>query len=120
MNSFSSITKLKNAKTRLITAENVYGEKGKGGMANVSAVPQPEVEQIGQLWGVDPQGAAREQVLKEALPAAKRRGDKPSPPLQSIDPPYPSYHRSCRGSRRSAGAWYGCPPGSARSASLPG
>ena len=33
MNSFSSITKVKNAQTRLITAENVYGEKGKGGKA---------------------------------------------------------------------------------------
>jgi len=60
MNSFSSITKLKKGQTRLITAENVYGEKGKGGMADVSATPQPEVEQIGQLWSVDPNGAARE------------------------------------------------------------
>ena len=45
-----SIMKLSNAKTRSITAENVYGEKGKGGMAEVSDSPQPEVERIGQKW----------------------------------------------------------------------
>ena len=50
MNSFSSITKVKNAQTRLITAENVYGEKGKGGMACNTPIPQPEVERIGQVW----------------------------------------------------------------------
>ena len=50
MNSFSSITKLTNGQTRLITAENVYGEKGKGGMACNSPIPQPEVERIGQVW----------------------------------------------------------------------
>jgi len=49
MNSFASITKIKNGKTRLITAENVYGEKGKGGMADITGVTQPEVEKIGQL-----------------------------------------------------------------------
>lgn len=49
MNSFASITKVKNGKTRLITAENVYGEKGKGGMADLSGKVQPEVEKIGQL-----------------------------------------------------------------------
>ena len=42
--------KLSNAVTRSITAENVYGEKGKGGMAEVSATPQKEVEKIGQKW----------------------------------------------------------------------
>jgi hypothetical protein len=45
-----SISKLSNAKTRSITPENVYGEKGRGGMAEVSATPQPEVEKIGQRW----------------------------------------------------------------------
>lgn len=50
MNSLSSITKVKNGQTRLITAENVYGEKGKGGMAYNTPVPQPEVEKIGQIW----------------------------------------------------------------------
>ena len=46
----SDISKLSNAKTRSITAENVYGEKGKGGMAEISGEIQPEVAQIGQDW----------------------------------------------------------------------
>lgn len=50
MINFSSITKLSGAVTRSISAENVYGEKGKGGMAEVSATPQAEVIKIGQKW----------------------------------------------------------------------
>jgi len=50
MFNFSGITNLTEGKTRLFTAENVYGEKGKGGMAAVSDTPQPEVEKIGQVW----------------------------------------------------------------------
>jgi hypothetical protein len=46
-----NIMKLSHAVTRSITAENVYGEKGKGGMAELSAAPQPEVAKIGQSWG---------------------------------------------------------------------
>jgi len=42
--------KLSDAETRSVTAENVYGEKGKGGMAEVSEVPQAEVMKIGQKW----------------------------------------------------------------------
>ena len=45
-----AISKLSGARTRSITAENVYGEKGRGGMADVSDTPQPEVEKIGQKW----------------------------------------------------------------------
>lgn len=45
-----NIMKLSNAVTRSITAENVYGEKGKGGMADQSETPQPEVAKIGQRW----------------------------------------------------------------------
>ena len=45
-----NIMKLSNAVTRSITAENVYGEKGKGGMAELSETPQAEVAQIGQVW----------------------------------------------------------------------
>jgi hypothetical protein len=41
---------LSRSKTRSISPENVYGEKGKGGMAEVSATPQPEVAKIGQHW----------------------------------------------------------------------
>jgi len=44
------ITKLTQGKTRLFTAENVYGEKGKGGMATPGTTPQPAVEKIGQQW----------------------------------------------------------------------
>ena len=46
----SGITKLTRGKTRLFTAENVYGEKGRGGMAQVSDVPQEDVLKIGQKW----------------------------------------------------------------------
>ena len=45
-----SIAKLARACTRSITAENVYGEKGRGGMAEVSDTPQPEVVKLGQKW----------------------------------------------------------------------
>ena len=45
-----NIMKLSHAQTRSITAENVYGEKGRGGMAEVSATPQPEVVKLGQPW----------------------------------------------------------------------
>lgn len=53
-----NIQKLSGGETRLVTAENVYGEKGRGGMAEVSDTPQPEVEKIGQEWSKG--GAARE------------------------------------------------------------
>lgn len=59
MSLMSDITKLKNSKTRLITAENVYGEKGKGGMAGLTTEPQEEVARIGQHWD-GPSHAARE------------------------------------------------------------
>ena len=58
MGSLFDISKVKNGKTRLITAENVYGEKGKGGMATVGDVSQEEVTKIGQTWYNC--GAARE------------------------------------------------------------
>src|SRR5450759_5112358 len=45
-----NIMKLSNAITRSITAENVYGEKGKGGMADLSVASQEEVKKIGQKW----------------------------------------------------------------------
>ena len=54
-----NIAKLSSAQTRSITAENVYGEKGRGGMAEVSATPQPAVSQIGQQWD-GPNSAARD------------------------------------------------------------
>jgi hypothetical protein len=43
-----NVMKLSDAKTRVITAENVYGQKGRGGMADLSETPQPEVVRIGQ------------------------------------------------------------------------
>lgn len=45
-----TISRLSKSVTRFITAENVYGEKGRGGMADVSESPQPEVVKIGQQW----------------------------------------------------------------------
>ena len=45
-----NLSRLSSAKSRSVTAENVYGEKGKGGMAEISITPQPEVERIGQQW----------------------------------------------------------------------
>ena len=45
-----NLSRLSLAQTRSITAENVYGEKGRGGMAKVSATPQAEVVKIGQKW----------------------------------------------------------------------
>lgn len=45
-----SIARLSDSVTRVITAENVYGEKSKGGMAEVSEEPQAEVKKIGQKW----------------------------------------------------------------------
>lgn len=48
--SLGNIMKLSGAQTRSITAENVYGEKAKGGMAELSTTPQAEVAKIGQKW----------------------------------------------------------------------
>jgi hypothetical protein len=51
------ITRLVDAQSRSISGENVYGEKGKGGMAEFSATPQAEVAKIGQKWdGPNPCG----------------------------------------------------------------
>ena len=47
----SGISKLTNGTTRLFTAENVYGKKGRGGMAQVGNTVQEEVKKIGQQWG---------------------------------------------------------------------
>ena len=46
----SGITRLTKGKTRLFSPENVYGEKGKGGMADLTETPQAEVAKIGQPW----------------------------------------------------------------------
>ncbi len=53
----SSLSKLVSAQSRSISAENVYGEKGKGAMAEINEC-QPEVTRIGQHWY--PGSAARE------------------------------------------------------------
>ncbi len=45
-----NISKLSNAKSRSISAENVYGEKGKGGMAPFSDTSPKDVLKIGQKW----------------------------------------------------------------------
>lgn len=59
MDSFFGITRLTAGKTRLFTAENVFGEKGRGGMADLCEEPQPEVARIGQVWN-GPNPNARE------------------------------------------------------------
>jgi hypothetical protein len=53
------ISHLVDAETRSVTAENVYGEKGKGGMAELSPTPQKEVAKIGQKWD-GPNSCARD------------------------------------------------------------
>lgn len=54
-----SISRLSDAKTRSITAENVYGEPGRGGMAELSEESQAEVARLGQQWD-GPNAAARD------------------------------------------------------------
>jgi hypothetical protein len=61
--SLGNIMKLSNAVTRSITAENVYGEKGKGGMADLTTEPQEEVAGIGQHWD-GPNACARDLGIK--------------------------------------------------------
>lgn len=46
----SEITRLSEGRTRLFTAENVFGLAGRGGMAELIETPQKEVTDIGQLW----------------------------------------------------------------------
>lgn len=52
MNDLFDLIYAKDSETRIITAENVYGEKGKACMAQYSPTPQPEVEKIGQPWSL--------------------------------------------------------------------
>jgi hypothetical protein len=49
-----SLYLLKDAESRSVSAENVYGEKGRGGMAGLDG-PQPEVTRLGQPWGIRPE-----------------------------------------------------------------
>ncbi len=51
MSLLSDTTRIKNHRTRYFTPENVYGQKGQGGMADLSETPQSDVAKIGQLWG---------------------------------------------------------------------
>ena len=63
MYNFMDITKLTGGVTRLFTAENVYGRRGRGGMADLTAQPQSEVADIGQVWG-GPNACARDLGIK--------------------------------------------------------
>lgn len=47
--SLGNLMKLSSAQTRSVSPENVYGEKGRGGMASNDG-PQEEVLKIGQQW----------------------------------------------------------------------
>lgn len=57
--SLGTLDRLSAARTRLITAENVYGKKGAGGRAELTAEPQADVAAIGQKWD-GPNPCARE------------------------------------------------------------
>jgi hypothetical protein len=59
LNELFGIAHLSDMQTRSISPENVYGEKGRGGMADLTVQPQPEVERIGQMWD-GPNAAARD------------------------------------------------------------
>jgi len=48
--SLGNLPRLSRAKTRSITAENVYGEKGKGGMAEYSTRPQADIDREGRQY----------------------------------------------------------------------
>ncbi len=48
--SLGNLPLLRRGKTRSVSPENVYGEKGRGGMAEVCEEPQAEVARIGQQW----------------------------------------------------------------------
>jgi len=59
MSFLRDLPRLTHGRTRLFSPENVYGEKGRGGMAGLTVAPQPEVARIGQYWaGINP--SARE------------------------------------------------------------
>ena len=47
---FGALLRLSRARSRSISAENVYGEPGRGGMAVPGDEPQPEVVRLGQVW----------------------------------------------------------------------
>ena len=50
MLNLSNLACLGSGKTRSVSPENVYGDKGRGGMALVGDEPQEEVVRIGQKW----------------------------------------------------------------------
>ena len=80
------ISRLSKAQTRSITAENVYGEKGKGGMAEVSAAPQPDVVKIGQKWdGANP--CARDLGRKWKVRPCITLPKESTTPLMDVDGP---------------------------------
>ena len=55
-----NLSRLSNATSRSISAENVYGDKGRGAMAAVTGDPQPEIVRLGQPWSESTHAAARE------------------------------------------------------------
>lgn len=61
VHSLGGLPLLSRGQSRSVSPENVYGEKGRGGMAEISSEPQAEVARIGQVWeGRDGAGAARD------------------------------------------------------------
>lgn len=57
--SLGGLSLLSKAQSRSASPENVYGEKGSGGMADLTEEPQEEVARIGQQWD-GPKPAARD------------------------------------------------------------
>ncbi len=86
MDNFFNITKVSNAQTHLITGENVYGEKGKGGMAQQSSTIQPEVAKIGQIWE-SPNPCARDLGAKWKIRPCITLAGKSTTTLMDVEGP---------------------------------
>jgi hypothetical protein len=71
-NGLFGVTRLCNAQTRSITAENVDGEKGRGGMAEFS-VESPVGDFFCNDWSTPPQPRAREEAARFAYRAPGER-----------------------------------------------
>ncbi len=72
--SLGTISRLSNAVSRSISAENVCGEKGKGGMADLTDKPQADVARIGQTWdGPNPcaRGLGRKWKVRPSITLAE-------------------------------------------------
>ena len=81
-----NLSRLSTAQTRSISAENVYGDKGRGGMAEVVAQPQAEVARIGQTWD-GPYPYAKELGQKWKVRPCITLAEKSTTTLMDVDGP---------------------------------